>query len=83
MMRIKNKTKDFKVEFEEWWEVVEKYFTNELEKNLAQHRNKERIMKYKLKVYQKNFPNFIYGSSTSTKVLGQNEEIEVGPNGIA
>jgi hypothetical protein len=40
-------------------------------------------MKYKLEVYQKNFPNFIYGSPTSTEVLGQDEEIEVGPNGIA
>jgi len=30
-----NKMKDFKVEFEEWWEVAKEYFTKELEKNLA------------------------------------------------
>ncbi len=35
LMRTKNKMKDSKVEFEEWWEVVEEYFTKELEKNLA------------------------------------------------
>jgi hypothetical protein len=47
-MRMKNKMKDSEVEFEEWWEVVEEYFTKELEKNLVQHRVDERIMKYKL-----------------------------------
>jgi hypothetical protein len=34
-MKPKNKMKDSKVEFEEWWEVAKKYFTKELEKNLA------------------------------------------------
>jgi hypothetical protein len=34
-----------------------------------------------LETYQKNFPNFIYGNPTSTKTLGQDEEIEVGPHG--
>jgi hypothetical protein len=34
-MRMKNKMKDFEVKFEEWWEVVEEYFTKELKKNLA------------------------------------------------
>jgi len=68
-MKMKNKMKDFKAKFEEWWEVVEEYFTKELEKNLAQHRVNERIMRYKLETYQKNFPDFIYGSPTSTKVL--------------
>jgi len=70
LMRIKNKMKDFKVESKEWWEVVEEYFTKELEKNLAQHRVNERILRYKLEAYQKNFLDFIYGSPTSTKVLG-------------
>ncbi len=45
---MKNKMKDSEVESEEWWEVVEEYFTKELEKNLVQHRVDERIMKYKL-----------------------------------
>ncbi len=44
-MMTKNKIKDFEVEFEEWWEVVEEYFTKELEKNLAQHKVDERILK--------------------------------------
>jgi hypothetical protein len=34
-MKKKNKMKDSEVEDEEWWEVVEEYFTKELEKNLA------------------------------------------------
>jgi hypothetical protein len=37
-MRMKNKMKDSKVKYEEWWEVVEEYFTKELKKNLAQHK---------------------------------------------
>jgi hypothetical protein len=54
-MRIKNKMKDFEVESKEWWEVVKEYFTKELEKNLAQHKVDERIMKYKLEAYKKKF----------------------------
>ncbi len=68
--RTKNKMKDFEAKFEEWWEVAKEYFTKELEKNLAQHNANERIMRYKLEAYQKNFPIFICGSPTSTKVLG-------------
>jgi hypothetical protein len=40
-MRTKNKMKDF----EEWWEVAKGYFTKELEKNMAQHKVDEKIMK--------------------------------------
>jgi len=58
-MRTKDKMKDFKTESKEWWEVVEEYFTKELEKNLAQHRTNERILRYKLEAYQKNFLDFI------------------------
>ncbi len=47
--------KDFEVEFEEWWEVAEEYFTKESKKNLAYYRNDERILKYQLEVFQKNF----------------------------
>jgi peptide subunit release factor 1 (eRF1) len=79
-MRTKNKMKDFKAKFEEWWEVIEEYFTKELEKNLAQHRADEIILRYKLKTYQKNFPNFICGSPISTKVLGKDEETKAEPN---
>jgi hypothetical protein len=82
-MMMKNKMKDSKAKFEEWWEVVEEYFTKELEKNLAQHRADERILKYKLEVYQKNFLDFICGTPMNTKVSGQDEEIETRPNGIA
>ncbi len=73
--------KDFETKFEEWWEVVKEYFTKELEKNLSQHRDDERILRYKLEVYQKNFLDFICGSLTSIKVSGQDEVIEVGPSG--
>ncbi len=50
-MKMKNKMKDSKVEFEEWWEVVKEYFTKELKKNLTLHKYDERILRYKLEVY--------------------------------
>jgi hypothetical protein len=77
LMRMKNKMKDSEVESKEWWKVVEEYSTKELEKNLAQHRIDERIIRYKLETYQKTFLDFIYGSPTSTKIPGQDEEIKV------
>jgi hypothetical protein len=69
-MKTKNKMKYFEAKFKEWWEVVKEYFTKELEKNMAQHIANERILRYKLETYQKNFPNFICGSPTSREVLG-------------
>jgi hypothetical protein len=53
-----------------------------LEKNLAQYKAYERILRYKLEAYQNNFPNFICGNPTSIEISSQDEEIEVGPNGI-
>jgi hypothetical protein len=70
-MRTKIKMKDFEAKSKEWWEVVEEYFTKELQKNLVQHKVDKRIMRYKLEAYQKNFPNFICGNPTSTKVSNQ------------
>ncbi len=70
LMRTQNKMKHYEAKSKEWWEVAEEYFTKELEKNLAWHRVDERILRYKLEAYQKNFPNFICGSPISTKVLG-------------
>jgi hypothetical protein len=75
-MRTKNKMKDSETKSEEWWE-----FVKELKKNLTQHKDNERILRYKLEVYQKNFQDFICGSPTSTKVSGQDEEIKVGLSG--
>ncbi len=46
---------------------------------MAQHRVGERIIRYKLEAYQKKIPDFIYDSPTSTEVLNQYEETEVGP----
>jgi hypothetical protein len=54
-----------------------------LEKNLVQHRVDERIMKYKLEVYQKTFPDFVYGSPISIMALDKDEEVEARPNEIA
>jgi hypothetical protein len=34
-MKMKNKMKDYEAKSKEWWEVVEEYFTKELEKNLG------------------------------------------------
>jgi hypothetical protein len=36
LVRIKNKMKDYDSKSKEWWEVIEEYFSKELEKNLAQ-----------------------------------------------
>ncbi len=68
LMRTKNKMKNFEAKSKEWWEVVEEYL-KELEKTLAQHRADERIQRYKLEAYQKNFIYFIYGNSSNTEVL--------------
>ncbi len=51
LMKTKNKMKDFEAKFKEWWEVAKEYFTKELEKNLAQHKADERILRYKLEAY--------------------------------
>ncbi len=51
LMRTNNKMKDSEANFEQWWEVVEEYFTKELEENLAQHIAHERIFRYKLEAY--------------------------------
>jgi hypothetical protein len=75
--------KDSEVESKGWLEVVKEYFAKKLEKNLAQHRADERILKYKLEVYQKNFLDFVYGSPTSTKASDKDEEVEARPCKIA
>jgi hypothetical protein len=42
----------------------------------------EIILRYKLEVYQKNFPDFMCGSPTRTMVSSHDEETIVGPSGI-
>jgi len=69
LMKMMNKMKDSEAEFEEWWEVAKEYFTKELEKNMVQRWVDEKIMRYKLETYWKNFPDFICGSPKSIKVL--------------
>ncbi len=81
LMRTKNKMKDYDTKSEEWWEVGKEYFAKELQKNLAQHKNDERNFKYKLEIYQKKILEFIYGSPTSIKTSGQDEEIKIRPSG--
>jgi hypothetical protein len=54
-----------------------------MDKNLAQHKADERILKYKLEAYKKNFLDFICDNLTSIEVSSQNEETKAGPNGIA
>jgi len=75
-MRTTKKMKDYSTKFEEWWEVVKEYFAKKMEKNLAQHRINERILRYKLEIYHKIFPEFVYGSLTSTETLTQDEEAQ-------
>jgi len=55
LMRMKDKMKDFEAKSKEWWEVIEEYFTKELENNIVQHKVDERILRYKLKAYKKKF----------------------------
>jgi hypothetical protein len=69
LMKTRNKMKDFEAKSKECWEVAKEYFTKELEKNIVQHKVSERILRYKLEAYQKNFPDFICGSPTSIEVL--------------
>jgi hypothetical protein len=57
-MWTNNKMKDFKVEYEEWWEVAHEYFIKELEKNLAQHRTNERIIEIQVGSLSKEFSKF-------------------------
>ncbi len=78
-MRMKNKMKNYEAKYEEWWEVAKEYFTKETKKNLVQHRADENILRYKLEAYQTNFPIFICGNLTNTKVSDHDEENEVGP----
>jgi hypothetical protein len=52
-----------------------------LEKNLAQHKVDERILRYKLEAYQKKILDFICSSPTSTKVFSQDEETGVKLSG--
>ncbi len=73
--------KDNDAKFEEWWEVAKEYFAKELKKNMVQHKTNERSVKYKLEIYYRNFPKFVYGSLTSRKTLGQDEENEARPSG--
>jgi hypothetical protein len=82
-MRTNNKMKDCDVESEEWWEVAKEQFVKECEKNLIQHRTNERNLKYKLEIYQKEFPKFICGSPINTKASCQNEETKTRPSGTA
>ncbi len=74
--------KDSEAKSKEWWKVAKEYFTKKLKKNPAQHKANERILRYKLKGYQKNFPNFICGSPNKYIVLGQDEKTEVRLSGI-
>jgi hypothetical protein len=53
-----------------------------LEKNLIQHGVDEKTFKYKLEVYQNNFPNFVYDSPIIMEALGHDEETKAGPNEI-
>jgi hypothetical protein len=82
-MRTKNKMKDSDVECEEWWEVAKENFAKELENNLTQHGADEKNLRYKLEIYQRNFPKFVYGNPTSTEISGRDEEIETRPNEIS
>jgi len=50
------------------WGVAKEYFTKELANNIAQRKVDERILGYKLEAYQKNFQDFICGSSISIEV---------------
>jgi hypothetical protein len=68
LMKMKNKMKDSKAKSEEQREVAKEYFTKELEKNLVQHSFDERIIWYKLEVYNKKILNFICRNPTSTEV---------------
>jgi hypothetical protein len=70
LVKMKNKMKDFKAKFEEWWELAEEYFTKELEKNSIQHKTNYKILKYKSKAYQKKISKFHLWQSNKYKGIG-------------
>ncbi len=62
---------------------LQRNICKEVGEDLAQHRVDERNFKYKLEIYQKKNPKFLYGSPTNIESLSQDEENKIGPNGIA
>ncbi len=53
-----------------------------MEKNLVQHKVDEKILRYKLEVYQKTILDFVCDNPTNTKASNKDEEVEIGPNEI-
>ncbi len=49
---------------------------------MAQHRVDEKTYMCKLEVYHKIFLDFVCGNPTSIETSNQDEENEIGPNGI-
>ncbi len=47
-----------------------------IREKIGLNKTNEKILRYKLEAYQKNFLEFIYGNPTSTEVSGQYEKIE-------
>jgi hypothetical protein len=58
-------------------------FVKELEKKKVQHKVDERNRRYKLEIYHKTFPKFVFGSLINTKTSSQDEEAETRLNGTA
>ncbi len=71
--------KDFETKFEEWWEVVEEYFTKELGKNLVWHKANERIIRYKLETYQKKFQILFVATQQVQRYWAKMRRMKQGP----
>jgi len=72
--------KDFEAKSKEWWEVVEEYFTKELQKNLAQHKVDKELWGISWKLIKRIF-QISFVAIQQVQRYQVNKKIKVGPNG--
>ncbi len=67
ILRTKQQIENYNVELNEWWELVETQFKEEMQKKLVAHRKDEEACKRYLSAFKKAFPSFIYHSPNNLK----------------
>ncbi len=75
----KQQMNDANVEFDEWWELVEFQFHEEMHKKLATHKRDEVAYRRLLSTFKKTFPNFIYHNLNhigSSNLVQEEEEVK-------
>ncbi len=70
---------NYNVELNEWWELVETEFKEEMQKNMVAHRKDEEACRRYLFAYKKVFPTFVYCSldiSKPSNIIQKVKDIE-------